>query len=73
MQPINMIMIDYWDKRDSGHLEHVFFITELRVDTVFIIDSFIPSLIPSCYCCFLLQHPGTITPSSLLSLVDFYL
>ena len=23
MQPINMIMIYYWDKRNGGHLEHV--------------------------------------------------
>ena len=22
MQPINMIMIYYWDKRNGGHLEH---------------------------------------------------
>ena len=23
MQPLNMIMIYYWDKRNGGHLEHV--------------------------------------------------
>ena len=23
MQPINMIMTYYWDKRNAGHLEHI--------------------------------------------------
>ena len=23
MQPINMIMIYYWDERNGGHLEHI--------------------------------------------------
>ena len=25
MQPINMIMIYYWDKHNGGHLEHVLY------------------------------------------------